>query len=246
MIGWLVETYLQYYRRSDRQVFLCEHEVNFEKNESHIISLLKQTDMYHGTGAYHYTYTNGSKYDGGQAQVSYTLPKILNEGLVPQKDLFNIVMRTGVARSSSLTKNRLYARAYASLFHGQKKTLQYDYGPRLLWIAPVVWRVVIGNFYAVTKDLFNAPKDERTKIKQLKVKMVRGWVRSFRSDTRYTKSPWQWLSSQTDIAKNYGVVIGIKCNVVTPLTINYPNVAKDEVRTDMTLAPGPFSHIQVP
>jgi len=119
MIGWVVETYLKYYRHSERSVLLKVHSSRFEREEYHIISLLKQSELYRGTGAYHYRYDSGSKYDGGVSSVSHTLPHILRSGLVPQKDLFNTVFQTGVSHSLSLTKNRLYARGYASVYHGQ-------------------------------------------------------------------------------------------------------------------------------
>jgi len=76
--------------------------------------------------------------------------------------------------------------------------------------------------------------------------MVRNWTRSFRKDNKGTQSAWQWLFAQTDIPHNFGLVIGIKRGVVHPLRIQYPNIAKDEVRTDRSLTPDAFSHIQVP
>lgn len=70
MYKWLLEKYLHQYRKADRVKLLAKYGDVFIDEEDKIISLLKQTEFYHGTGNKHYHYPNGSKYSDGQPQVT--------------------------------------------------------------------------------------------------------------------------------------------------------------------------------
>ena len=244
MLGlWLQEKCLNLYRRHDREKLLQEHHKEFERQEADIISLLKQTAFYHGTGAYHYTFKGGSKYDGGGRQVSYSLPNILKRGLEPQRDLFNDTFDTGATHSLSLTKNRIYARGYAFLFNYEKDR-PYNYGPFLFWLWPIVLKIMISSlWFKLTKT-----RGERLESRKNYRIVSKYWTHSFRKDGKYEGSFLRCLFASSDIAGNFGFVIGVKHDVIEPLPINnvYKGVGIGETRTGQVIKPSDFSHLQVP
>ena len=242
MITWILEIYLNYYRRNDRRTLLATHGDEFLAQEPGIIKLLKITQYYHGTGARHYHYGTESKYGEAEPVLINTLARILEDGIQPQRDLFNKEFQTGTEKSISLTKHRIYARSYAQLFLTEGTELQYEYGQPNVWYSVILLRIYTGILISrfSTRRLFKSRQESWKKV------LIR-WTRSFRQDGKYEGSSLvRCMNGRSDIPHNFGIVIGIKQDKLEPLTINYPNISKDEIRVAKPIQPTSFSHIQAP
>ncbi|NQZ84705.1 MAG: hypothetical protein HRU03_03210 [Nanoarchaeales archaeon] len=237
--------HLKNYRKSDRDTFLKINKDSFDESKSEILEILSNTEFYHGTGAYGYYFETNKYVDSQPKGIKYILKNILVEGLVSQRDLFNDIFNTCAKSTISLGKNQIYARAYSELFLSEGTSLGYCYGNSLFWNIGVFFRIFTGVIKKKTfKSYINKTPSLEKKIYKV---MLDGWSKSFRKDGKYIGKNYFYLSNaRSDIKNNFGVVIGIKKNRVNPLTIDYPNISKDEVRTNQVLSFDSFSHLQVP
>ena len=239
------KVYLDFYRKNDRKKLLEKHFNLYNKNKKTILKILKNTDCYHGTGAYQYFYKKDKYSSSEPLGIKFVLRNIITKGLKPGRDLFNDTFKTGTKKSISLTINRVYARTYSELFFEEGTRLNYTYGPPLFWNIGVFTRVVVGWIKAKFKKN-NLNKDGKIARKRFKI-MVKNWTKSFRNDKRARNNMFVFVfGGKSDIKGNFGIILGIKKNVIKPIKINYPNISMDEVRTNNQIKPKDFTHIQVP
>jgi len=244
MYSRLLEKYLNVYQSKKRSQLLKNHGALFLQQEPEIIDLLKKTGFYHGTGAYHYHFGKESKYTSNVFFIKNSLRDILQNGLVPQHDVFNSIFKTESINTISLTRNRQYALAYAQLYFTNKTRTQYSYGPPALWVSGIAIRLILGSLRR--KLSYSGLKEWPAEVRQYK-RALHHWTKSFRRDGLYEgKSFSLCISGQSDIPDNFGMIIGINENSVNAIKINYPNVSKDETRVAHTIASKEFIHIQVP
>lgn len=253
IINELCNLYFEIYNKSKKVCFLDKHRSEFQYARTEIVDILNQTEYYHGTGAYHYEYDN-TKYEGELKRIQYSLESILSQGIVPQRDFFNDIFETGSEKTVSLTNLQPYARCYANLFLSEREELQYTYGPSQFWGWVVAARIVI---YGAIEKARRYIREERGREEPYKSRrdffwpnyrtMLKGWTRSFRRDGKYEGKNFLFaLGANSDIAGNFGIVIGIKKGIVNPLPIKYKSVALHEIRTDKPISPAEYTHIQVP
>lgn len=249
-----IKLVLGYYLNSSnehrRNRFLDKHKEAFEDNKEEIKELLDKTEFYHGTGAQHHIY-EGSKYTGNYVGIKNSLESILTEGLVPQHDPFNFVFETGAVNTTSLSGNNIYSRCYADLFFQEGTGVEYYYGSSLFWGSIIAGKLFFERYIELIRTGMNKEEiqsHERIKDKKKHIKKAyEGWTRSFRRDRKYEGKNFAHVAlAKSDITNNFGIVIGIKNDVVSPLRIKYESVSHYETRTDINLLPAEFSHLQVP
>jgi hypothetical protein len=256
IIASAFDFYLTNYDCEKRLIFFNEHSDAFNKTLNSLEEALSDTEYYHGTGAYHYSY-DGGKYFGNMNGVTFTLASLLTTGLVPQLDLFNEIFRTGVLQTLSLTKNHSYARCYADLFMAEGSEFEYAYGSSTFWgyfvaASMIIQEMSMENSRRKNIELKEERKDlEYEKKREIRRKysheMYKGWTRSFRKDGKYEDISFlRVLGAKSDIESNFGVIVGIKRGALTVLPNKYRGVSLYEVRTDKLIPTSSFSHIQVP
>lgn len=245
----LKEIYLNNFRRKDRLRLLKKYSKEYKKNKKLILKILKNTEYYHGTGAYEYIYRKDKYHSFEPSKVKFILRDVLVNGLKPSRDLFNDTFETGFKKSISLTKNRVYARTYSELFFQDGTDLKYAYGSSFFWNLGVFLRIVFG---WIKRRNFKFIRDKKSK-KESKIArkrfliMIKSWSKSFRKDKKYENDIFVFLSgAKSDIKGNFGVVIGIKKNTVKPIKIDYPNISIDEARVGHVISSKDFTHLQVP
>jgi hypothetical protein len=258
-MGKIIDTtfgaYLHLRDRSKRLDLMNCNGSEINNSWQELVELLKNTEYYHGTGAYHYEF-EGTKYYGTPKGTRYSLESLLSDGLVPQRDFFNEVFKTGAEKTTSLSKNRVYARCYADLFMEEGTELAYCYGP------PQFWGVLVAAKMAACQMSTDVKNQRKLRIEGKKQEidyeqrreayrnnhcMLSGWTRSFRKDGKYEMKNFLFaLGAKSDIPGNFGIIIGVKKGIVSPLPIKYTGVALYEDRTTRHIHPNEYSLIQVP
>src|SRR4030042_2598517 len=184
--------------------------------------LYKDAFYWHGTGRYHYQCGGKSKYHEktGSGKIDVLESIIKHEGIVPQYDFWTKM------RSVSLTKNRIYARAYAQFHQHYNKLLQYEYGTTKFWyfvfgVKQVFTNDYLHNIYRILNMLHS--KDFNRKFAQ--------WGKYVRKGTkRNPKSLLSFYKLRSDIRENYGILFGIKKTSVKEKKYN-PTIERFEVRS---------------
>ncbi len=257
LVARTIEGCLRLGNRTQKRDFLESGNVyaQFEAQRAQIEELLIATKYFHGTGARHYANNGGSKYDGTSDSAHDSLGNLLGEGLKPQEDIYNERFETGSEISTSLTKNRLYARLYSEYFLHENEQLNYQYGSR-----PFLWSMFLANMVrAQAYETLSKPFTEAisgfcshfTKKAHEDKRVRRGkiakWTDSFRSDGRYRTRPVSAiLFGKSDIPDNHPVIIGVKDGAFEPLHIKQSGAAAYEVRSGEVITPDQFTHMQVP
>lgn len=248
---------LELSNQTNRESFLVEHGRLFEKMRSDVERVLRGTEFFHGTGAKHYV-NNGDKYSGiDYSQANDSLGSFLQNGILPQKDIFNEVF-DGSSGTISLTKLNPYARVYASLFLEEGNNLEYEFGSRAFWWRHLLFKMVINSLtdteFIADKvrgsisRVLNSDKRERYSEERKKRKeMIQKWTSSFRRDEKYAKKPMGVMEkAKSDIKGNFPIIFGVKPNTVENIPLSIRSVGMYESRTKKPILPETFSHIQVP
>lgn len=244
-------------RSRSKESFLAEHGSLFEQMRNEIERVLSNTEYFHGTGAKHYS-NNGHKYNGtDHTQVNDSLKSFLQDGILPQKDIFNEVF-DGSSGTISLTKLNPYARVYASLFLEEGNNLEYEFGSRAFWWRYLLLKMVI-NSLTDTKFLTDKIRGSISRILDLeererysnerrnRKKMTQNWTSSFRRDKKYAKRPIGVMEkAKSDIEGNFPIIFGVKPSTVETIPLSIRSAGMYESRTQHPILPEKFSHIQVP
>lgn len=202
-----------------------------------IKSLYSDAYYWHGTGRYHYQHMGDSKYHSKVSDHIFdVLQSIIQQGgLTPQYDFW-----TQMA-SISITKNRIYARAYAQFHLNENTPLQYEYGTTKFWFYVLgIKQIFTNNFSHNIRRIKNMhmSKDFNNRFKQ--------WAKYVRKDmTRQPISLFSFYKLRSDIIGNYGILFGIKRSSVREVKYN-STIERYEVRSVEPINFIHMTHLEVP
>jgi hypothetical protein len=183
------------------------------------------TEFWHGTGRFQYS--GGKKVD--------VLESMLKAGgITPQHDDIDIV---GDMQSISLSRSRLYSRAYADMH--QHGPCSERFGSSLFWAAAFIGP--LGAKMAVGEKMWKKQNRDRVKA-HFDSSNSANWSQKVRSEPTGTLGVFAMGS---DIPGNYPVLFGIKTDSAEKSnTSEY--IAIHETRASNQLGFGDLTHIEVP
>ena len=252
MISFFLEKYMTIKYTDVANQYTSQYLItqNQEDIFAEIETVLQNTEFYHGTGRYAYQIINESKYEGTSNQATDVLEKILNEGINPNKDLFNEDLFLEASKNTiSLSKNRTYAKLYAMLFMDQNQKLDFQFlSQKFLWyifLFLISKKILFKTSGKVLKKSFLKRLESNNKPKSFDVDL---WSSTFRNDNKFKgKRLSLLLNGNSTIHENYPVVLGVKKNQIQTLNLDdKPHFKIFESRTDQIISPEKITHLQVP
>jgi len=136
---------------------------------------------------------------------------------------------------------------YASRFMYEAGNLNYEYGSPQFWAFHFAARMLfraMSELFGKRRGREEIPREQRDEIWK---ETMENWALSFRSDDTYRgKNLFKVIGAKSDITGNFPVIVGVRKGEIRPLPMNHPSVALYEHRTDQTITPDRFTHIQVP
>lgn len=202
----------------------------------------KDTFFWHGTGRFHYKLLGNSKYEGVDFSKTYdVLQSIIDEGGISPK-LDPILKVNGkYLYTISLTKYRMYGRAYAEFNQYKQCNFEYVYGSVAFWyyfLAPI--QLLHGNLFQNLWLMYKASFKNKKFIND-----SQAWMFTFRQNNDDFKwTALNFYKVRSDIPYNYGILFGIKKSGVHPVTFN-KIVERFETRADNIIQLKDITHIEV-
>ena len=203
-------------------------------------------EYWHGTGRYHYNYTIGAR-SGEVSKEKYfdVLGSIIeNGGMAPHQDVL-VVLEGEAVKTISLTACRMYARCYSEIHQYEKTSFQYEYGDLALWSKVIILLQILAllrnspikNYFS---RLVRIIKNKNTS------KHVVAWMSALRSDVgEKLPSLWNLHMFRSDIPTNYGILLGIRKNVIETFSFDHA-IERFEARTKNNILLSDLTHIEVP
>jgi hypothetical protein len=225
----------------------------FAIERSAIDALLRETEWWHGTGTKKYVPVADSKYSAHCKREAEDVLGSLLSGLRARRDPYlDGMLYTSTAPTVSLSRTRMYAKAYALRHFCDGEALQYEFGSRDFWYkcittrmsiemlrryigAQMLVRIVVAS---VRSWLDARYRNERARRLRHRREQLTRWSSDIRADGRDVLS--------SDIPGNVPVLIGIRRGAVPTIAAGPPNLALYESRTEVDIPPSAFTHIEVP
>lgn len=188
-----------------------------------------QTVYWHGTGRW--------QYDRRSKPVDVLEQLLKQGGTRPFKDTFD--MKQGEMFSTSVARQRMYARVYADMHEYKGANLQERYGSPRFWVYYFVMAI---NLHA-TKELglWN-PKTRREQ--QAAWRKLGREVWAVKVHQNPGEATGKFFNNGSDIAGNYPILIGIRRDYKILKTADY--VARYESRIGSNVPIEAFTHLEVP
>ena len=192
----------------------------FIDRESEINELqrLYQNTVFHGTGRFNHNYKNRDKEQPDEG-ITDTLESILTDGLLTQRDIVLKILYPEYEKSTSVTRNRQYARCYAEMFThgGPDSALDYRFGSRALWwneylnrLKYVVYRKEFSKVvHLFLSKLLCSKKARKAAMEAVKQRrhIMSNWLMNATKEKRGNLEISQLTS---DIPDNYPVLMGFE------------------------------------
>lgn len=193
--------------------------------------IVSRTKYWHGTGRYQYA-------DGTDETINVLASILDRAGLRPQNDVFDISM--GDMSSVSCTNIRMYARIYADMHQFQGVKSGTRYGAAFVW---GYYFIVSAALMAIQHmGLWKDPKKRHLLARGAKENMKGLWVRKVLGQ-KYV-SLKDFFVNGSDIAGNYGILIGLKS--IGEIATTSPYISMYETRTSKMIPATNWSHIEAP
>jgi hypothetical protein len=189
-----------------------------------------EAGFWHGAGRFRYS-------DG---EVIDVLSAITESGAVrAHLDAFDVV--TGPMEIISLSRARMYARAYADMFRFQPGT-DVRYGDSQFWGSVYLTDTII---QSLIENKVWTLEGYRTMMDHVGENKLRDWCAKFTSAE--VKSTTQLYRAGSDIPGNHPILFGIRPGSFAPVATSQA-VALHEVRTreSLNLPGGDITHLEVP
>jgi hypothetical protein len=200
----------------------------------------KDAYYWHGTGRFHYEIKGNSKYDGVDFTKTYDVLEsiIKSGGISPKLDPVIHVNKVYIP-SVSLTKYRMYARAYAGFNQYEKSEFEYVYGTTSFWYH---FYLPLQLFYGSILENIKAAK--KTISDKKFTKQAQPWIHTFKHSTTYQWNALNFYKLRSDIPENYGLLIGIKKEGAHVFHFNR-TVERFESRADKLIKLSDITHLEV-
>jgi len=201
-----------------------------ENDRRHYQEVTTQTAYWHGTGRWQYD---------RQGKITDVLEKILKQGsMQPFKDVFDI--KHGEMLSTSVARQRMYARIYGDMHEYKGANLQERYGSPRFWAYYFIMAI---NLHA-TKELgLWSPKIRREQHAAWRKQGKEIWAIKVRR--KPGEATGKFFDNGSDIVGNYPILIGIRQSDYALLKVaNY--VARYESRIGSNISVKAFTHLEVP
>jgi hypothetical protein len=207
------------------------HNPSFaDPDQQSYLDAIRDTIYWHGTGRYQY---------GAQGVRVDVLKHLLEQGATrPFKDSFDITQ--GDMVSTSVARQRMYARIYGDMHEYGGADLRTRYGTPRFWAYYFIMAI---NLHA-TKELglWN-PRVRREQQAAWRKQGEEVWAVKVHSSPG--RATGKFFDNGSDIPGNYPIIIGIRRGDYTLLkTAAY--VARYESRIGSNIPIGAFTHIEVP
>lgn len=181
--------------------------------------IVDKTEFWHWTWSEHYDVQKYQAQPMSPGKVN-VLEVLINQGLIPKEDLFNIDR----SNTTCLTRTCFYARLYAYLNQYEWDEPIQDHVSRLGICCEVFWEVfrrwvknICLRVYEIEDGEDNQKKAINYSLRRLWYiyKKSRNWSTTFRQDGRYQRRCsgvlWNGLS---DNPNNFPIVVGVKSGIV--------------------------------
>ena len=194
-------------------------------------SVVSQTVYWHGTGRLQHDRNGGT--------IDVFIQLLQQRGLRPFEDIFDV--KQGVMVSTSVARQRMYARIYGDMHAYKGANLKQRYGRPRFWAYYFIMAI---NLHAIKElGLWN-PKVRK---KQQAIWREQGktlWMVKVVKN-KVSDSIGQFFDEGSDIPDNYPIIIGLKrANYTLLKTAGY--VARYESRIGNPISMNAFSHLEVP
>lgn len=208
--------------------------LSYEENKQHILSLLGETEFFHGTWA--------MSYDESWS-INDSINDILENWIKPNEERLSDFFWISNKENLCLTRIWGYARVYASLFKSEEHGVEWEYKDRKWWIYMLAKEMIKE---AIPSVEFWKKSIPRTNLWWKAEIDSFTWNKEWKSDR---KSYWLYtmLYWKSDIASNFPVVIGVK--QWADIDLEYPDLLwfrLFEARSISAIDTNNFSHLQVP
>jgi hypothetical protein len=215
--------------------------VGYSEYLSTINDCYQKIGYWHGTGRYHYSHKNNSRYEDIDFSVTIDiLESILTEGgMRPHREPWLEKIQRINTATISLSPYRMYARLYSELYQYQGDSLRYQFGTVKLWYKIFLTvQLLDGKFllFLITKGLFRLAN-------RATYKNIKRFISSVNKNSEVV-SIYKAHLIRSDIEKNYPILFGIKKELNT-ITFN-PGMQRLEARTDRVITLGDIVSIEVP
>jgi len=205
--------------------------------ENQIREIYNSHPLWHGTGKSRYTSIGASKYEGIDhgKEITQVLRKILQEGIVPAYDPY-AEQSIGTPKSTSLTKQRMLARAFSDVSLAKGDELKFTYGATLYWHSLLLLR------QEKLEEILQG-KPSTTKQTQL-------WINDTNNETIIMDGSdviETLRKTRSTIKDNFPVIFGIDpIKIVTKDLKKIDISAETEIRSIEPIPVAAFTHIEVP
>ena len=259
-----IDALLHLVDRRKRAKFLADPEIKaaLDSCREDLQALRGETGYWHGLGRFRYPYNAENKWSGvdhSGAPVDVLSP-LLRKGLQPQHDFFHGLNNLeGQTHTVSVTPNRQYARAYASMYgETANDPLKYTYGPRAFW-----------GIYFLGNSLLEGWKDLDFLRNEFRIKVLSTQddpERKHRRDSveHMLSNAKQWgapshkpkppilsnsglllATATSDIPNNHPLIVGIRRDAFQAVSMWRPFIAH-EVRSATAIPPEQWTCLEAP
>lgn len=229
--------------RTQAEMFKVLHAAEYREYLPRIEHCYKRAVYWHGTGRYHYTHQEGSRYErapaGGLLDVLDSILK--HNGLTPHQDPW---IDSG-GKTVSLGTVRMHSRLFARIHLYEKDSLLYELGSAQYWTRLYITLLL---FWLLT-NLSSCRQFMRSLFRKSTFRDFQSWASALRKpENDKAIRVWDAVSGKavsSDIGGNYPILFGInKGNLEVMTTI--PLTHAVEVRSLQPVTLEDFTHVEVP